>query len=59
MAKLTPTQIKLFEELHNSQSEDFKTFNKKSYRGVWSKLCAAIVIHYAIRFTTIFRYKLR
>lgn len=38
MAKLTPTQIKLFEELHNSRSEDFKTFNKKSYRGVWSSI---------------------
>lgn len=38
MAKLTPTQIKLFEELHNSRSEDFKTFNQKSYRGVWSSI---------------------
>lgn len=38
MAKLTPSLKKLFEELHNSRSEDFKTFNKKSYRGVWSSI---------------------
>lgn len=38
MAKLTQTQKRLFEELHNSRSEDFKTFNKKSYRGVWSSI---------------------
>ena len=36
MANITPAQKELFEELHNSRMEDFKTFNKKSYRGVWS-----------------------
>ena len=35
MASLTIDQIKLFEILHNSRMEDFKTFNKRSYRGVW------------------------
>lgn len=38
MASLTKNQIKLFEILHNSRMEDFKTFNKKSYRGVWSSI---------------------
>ena len=36
MATLSDNQITLFEELHNSRAEDFKTLNKKSYRGVWS-----------------------
>lgn len=35
MAALTSEQIKLFEALHDSRTEDFKTFNKESYRGVW------------------------
>ena len=38
MASLTKNQIKLFEILHNSRMEDFKTFNKRSYRGVWSSI---------------------
>ena len=38
MASLTIDQIKLFEILHNSRMEDFKTFNKRSYRGVWSSI---------------------
>lgn len=38
MASLTIDQIKLFETLHNSRMEDFKTLNKKSYRGVWSSI---------------------
>lgn len=38
MATLTLNQRKLFESLHNSRMEDFKTFNKKSYRGVWSSI---------------------
>lgn len=41
MASLTTNQIKLFElfdMLHNSRLEDFKTFNKRSYRGVWSSI---------------------
>lgn len=36
MATLTNIQRKLFEDLHNSRTEDFKIFNKKSYKGVWS-----------------------
>jgi hypothetical protein len=38
MAQLSSNQKKLFEALHNSRSEDFKTFNKKDYRGVWSSI---------------------
>lgn len=38
MAKLSETQKKLFDALHQSRTEDFKTFNKKSYRGVWSSI---------------------
>lgn len=38
MTTLTENQIKLFEALHNSRMEDFKTLNKKSYRGVWSSI---------------------
>ncbi len=36
----TPTnkQIDLFNALHKSRSEDFKTFNKSSYRAVWSSI---------------------
>lgn len=36
MKNLTPSQKALFDALHKSRLEDFKTFNKKSYRGVWS-----------------------
>lgn len=32
------TQVQLFESLHNSRLEDVKTFNKRSYRGVWSSI---------------------
>lgn len=38
MASISANQIKLFETLHKSRMEDFKTFNKKSYRGVWSSI---------------------
>ena len=38
MQGLTAKQIELFEELHNSRSEDFKTFSKKNYRGVWTSI---------------------
>lgn len=38
MAVLTTHQRKLFEELHRSRLEDFKTFNKKSYRGIWNSV---------------------
>lgn len=38
MANLSSKQRNLFEALHNSRAEDFKTFNKKSYRGVWSSI---------------------
>lgn len=38
MASLPINQRKLFETLHNSRLEDFKTFNKKSYRGVWTTI---------------------
>lgn len=34
----TKEQLQLFEALHQSRTEDFKTFNKKSYRGVWSSI---------------------
>ena len=38
MAILTAQQRKLFDELHRSRLEDFKTFNKKSYRGIWNSV---------------------
>ena len=38
MATLTRQQRMLFDELHNSRLEDFKTFNKKSYRGIWNSV---------------------
>ena len=38
MASLSLQQKSLFEALHNSRAEDFKTFNKKDYRGVWSSI---------------------
>jgi hypothetical protein len=38
MAILTQQQRKLFDELHNSRLEDFRTFNKKSYRGIWNSV---------------------
>ena len=38
MRKPTDFQMRLFHELHSSRTEDFKTFNKRSYRGVWSSI---------------------
>lgn len=38
MANLTKKQKDLFDALHQSRAEDFKTFNKKSYRGVWGSI---------------------
>lgn len=38
MGKLTEQQISLFEALHASRSADFKTLNKKDYRGVWTTI---------------------
>ncbi len=38
MASLTSTQKKLFESLRESKLHDLKTFNKRSYRGVWSSI---------------------
>ena len=38
MRKPTEFQMRLFHELHSSRTEDFKTFNKRSYRGVWSSI---------------------
>ncbi len=38
MSKLTIKQKNLFDALHESRSEDFKTFNKRSFRGVWSSI---------------------
>lgn len=34
----TKDQLQLFDALHQSRTEDFKIFNKKSYRGVWSSI---------------------
>jgi len=36
MAQLTKRQKQLFDELHQSKLEDLKTFNKRSYQGLWS-----------------------
>ena len=38
MANLTLSQKRFFEAVHQSRAEDFKTFNKKSYRGVWGSI---------------------
>lgn len=38
MARISSKQRELFDNLHNSRAADFKTFNKKSYRGVWSSI---------------------
>lgn len=38
MPSPTKEQLRLFDALHKSRSEDFKTFNKKSYRAVWSTI---------------------
>ena len=38
MANLTIEQKALFDALHQSRKDDFKTFNKKSYRGVWGSI---------------------
>ena len=38
MARISTDQLRLFEELHNSRLQDFKTLNKKSYRGVWGSI---------------------
>ena len=35
MSNISSHQRKLFEDLHNSRAEDYKTFSKKDYRGVW------------------------
>lgn len=38
MGKLTDRQVELFNILHESRLEDFKTFNKRSYRGIWNSV---------------------
>lgn len=38
MANLSASQKKLFDALHDSRLEDFKVFDKDSYRGVWSSI---------------------
>lgn len=38
MARLSESQKKLFNALHDSRLEDFKVFDKNSYRGVWSSI---------------------
>ena len=38
MARLTREQLILFNELHDSRTEDYKTLSKKSYRGFWSSI---------------------
>lgn len=38
MKNLSEKQKALFDALHTSRTEDMKTFNKKSYRGVWSSI---------------------
>lgn len=38
MARLSESQRKLFNALHNSRLEDFKVFDKSDYRGVWSSI---------------------
>lgn len=38
MKNISEKQKELFDALHTSRSEDMKTFNKKSYRGVWSSI---------------------
>lgn len=38
MSKISAHQLKLFNDLHNSKCEDFKTFSKKGYRGIWKSI---------------------
>lgn len=38
MPQLSFEQRKLFNELHQSRMEDSRTFNKRSYRGVWTSI---------------------
>lgn len=38
MGILTKQQIELFNSLHESRAEDFKTFNKRSWRGIWNSV---------------------
>lgn len=38
MKNISEKQKELFDALHTSRTEDMKTFNKKSYRGVWSSI---------------------
>lgn len=38
MKIISDKQKSLFDALHVSRTEDMKTFNKKSYRGVWSSI---------------------
>lgn len=38
MIKPTSEQLRLFEALHKSRSDDFRVFNKKSYSGVWTSI---------------------
>ena len=38
MGVLTKKQLDLFNALHESRVEDFKTFNKRSYRGIWNSV---------------------
>ena len=38
MARLSESQRKLFNALHDSRLEDFKVFDKSDYRGVWSSI---------------------
>ena len=35
MSNISSHQKRLFEELHNSRAEDYKTFSKHDYRGWW------------------------
>lgn len=38
MSKISSEQRLLFDELHRSRQEDFKTLNKRSYKGIWSSI---------------------
>lgn len=38
VTRATESQIKLFNKLHDSRVDDFKVFNKKSYRGYFNSL---------------------
>lgn len=35
---ISPENLKLFDELHNSRKEDLKTFSKEDYKGVWQSI---------------------